>query len=92
MNKLRIAACGVFLAAVALFGGSAATFAETAAAQGTADVVDVGNTICPISGDKASKKVSFVYEGKRYHFCCSNCVKEFKKDPEKYIANMERGK
>ena len=54
----------------------------------SADAVEAGNTICPLSGDAVSPKVFYVYEGKRYHFCCAGCIKKFKKDPEKYLAQM----
>ena len=26
------------------------------------------------------------YGGEKYYFCCSNCRKDFEKDPEKYLA------
>ena len=52
------------------------------------EVIDVGNTSCPVSGDKVSPKVSYVYQGKKYHFCCTGCIKKFQKNPEKYIAKL----
>ncbi|MBI4115721.1 MAG: YHS domain-containing protein [Candidatus Omnitrophica bacterium] len=55
------------------------------------DVVDAGNATCPVSGDKVNPKVSYIYEGKKYHFCCAMCIKDFKKDPKKYIAQLEKG-
>lgn len=52
--------------------------------------VNVGNKICPVSGEKIGVNnmppATFEYEGKIYHFCCSGCIEEFKKDPQKYIA------
>lgn len=53
--------------------------------------VNVGNKICPISGEKIDEKTKATYEynGKVYNFCCSNCIDEFKKDPEKYIKKIE---
>ena len=47
--------------------------------------------VCPVSGDEASEKASYTYEGKEYHFCCKKCIKKFQKDPQKYIAAMESG-
>jgi YHS domain-containing protein len=44
------------------------------------------NTKCPISGDPVDSKVTTVYDGKTYAFCCSDCIKAFKKDPAKYAA------
>jgi len=47
--------------------------------------VDVGNTICPVTGDKVGgSKLIEVYSGKIYHMCCSDCPADFKKDPAKY--------
>ena len=67
-------------------------WAEQAAAPAVTNIVDAGNTICPVSGDKVNPKVTYVFEGKRYAFCCPMCVKKFKKDPKKYLAQMAQGK
>ena len=46
--------------------------------------VDLCNTVCPVSGDKVGdSKLTETYDGKIYHFCCDDCPKAFKKDPEK---------
>ena len=58
--------------------------------------VDVGNKVCPVTGDKINPKnnVTYEYQGKTYHFCCPMCVPEFRKNPEKYIEviNKEKAK
>ena len=48
---------------------------------------EVGNKICPVTGEKIDEKekVTYEYQGKIYNFCCSACPIEFKKDPDKYI-------
>jgi YHS domain-containing protein len=47
--------------------------------------VDLGNTICPVSGDKVdNSKLVEVYGGKVYHMCCADCNKDFEKDPAKF--------
>ena len=51
-------------------------------------VVDVGNKICPVSGDPVSGKDFVVFKGKRYGLCCSKCKKPFLKDPKKYIGQI----
>ncbi len=55
------------------------------------EAVNVGNKICPVSGEKIVDKLKATYEynGKIYNFCCASCVGEFKKDPEKYIKKVE---
>jgi len=47
--------------------------------------IDLENTICPVSGEKVGdSKYTEVYQGKIYHFCCDDCPKQFKADPDKY--------
>ena len=65
---------------------------------------NVGNKICPVSGDKiptpgekgdmGDEPVKYEYNGKIYNLCCKMCVKDFKKNPEKYskIAQDEVAK
>jgi len=62
--------------------------AETSA---TTSAVEVGNKICPVSGERAGEMGDIVkveYEGKIYNLCCAGCTKEFKKDPQKYIDKV----
>ena len=65
--------------------------------ESTSKAVEVGNKICPASGDKVGemgKVVQYEYNGKMYNLCCPMCVKDFKKNPEKYskIAEEEAAK
>ena len=52
----------------------------------------VGNKSCPVSGEIIDEKtkVTYEYKGKIYNFCCSVCIEDFKKDPEKYIKELEK--
>ncbi len=50
--------------------------------------VEAGNTVCPISGDKVTGKDFVEHAGKKYGICCAMCADKFKKNPEKYIAEM----
>jgi YHS domain-containing protein len=54
---------------------------------------------CVVSGDALDEDtVNYVYEEKKgdqttYHlirFCCKDCIKEFKRNPQKYINMIER--
>ena len=65
--------------------------------------VEVGNKICPVSGEKIpapseksamGEAVKYEYNGKIYNLCCPMCVKDFKGNPEKYskIADDEVAK
>ncbi len=64
--------------------------AETGLEEGA---VEVGNKICPVSGQKVKEedigKFQVEYEGKIYNLCCKMCLKDFKNDPEKYIRKLE---
>ena len=53
--------------------------------------INVGNKICPVSGEKINEKTKATYEygGKIYNFCCPMCIDEFKKDPQKYIKKIK---
>ena len=57
----------------------------------TKEAINVGNKICPVSGEKIDEKMksTYAYEGKVYNFCCPMCIDEFKKDQQKYIKKVE---
>jgi YHS domain-containing protein len=59
--------------------------------QPTAQAVDPKpiNTRCPVTGDPIDPKITLVYDGKTYAFCCEDCVKMFQKDPAKYAADVK---
>ena len=68
----------------------------------TSNAVEVGNKICPVSGEKVpasgekgqmGEAVKIMYKGKIYNLCCPMCIKDFKNNPEKYsaIADQEVG-
>ena len=51
------------------------------------------STVCPVSGehftvDASSPKVE--YQGKTYFFCCNDCVADFQKNPEKFVAKLNQ--
>ena len=66
----------------------------------SAKAVEVGNKTCPVSGDKipvpgekgtmGDDPVKVEYKGKIYNLCCPMCVKDFKKNPEKYSGIAEK--
>lgn len=60
--------------------------------EGQQELIEVGNKICPVSGQKVGEMGDIVqveYNGKMYNLCCSMCAKDFKKNPEKYSAIAE---
>jgi len=45
---------------------------------------------CPVmKGEKINKKLFVDYEGKRIYVCCGGCIRAVKKDPAKYVKEME---
>ncbi len=47
---------------------------------------------CVVSGDKLGemgKPYVFIYEGREIKMCCKGCLKDFNKDPAKYIKKIE---
>lgn len=58
------------------------------------ELPNVGNKFCPVSKNQVDdgsmgEAVKFVYNGKIYNLCCSMCIKDFKKNPEKYSKIAE---
>lgn len=52
------------------------------------EAINVGNEICPVSGEKIDEKtkVTYEYKSKIYNLCCPGCKSEFEANPEKYIG------
>jgi YHS domain-containing protein len=47
---------------------------------------------CVVSGDKLGEMGEpyvYEYQGREIKFCCKGCVKDFNKDPAKYIKKIE---
>ena len=79
-----LCAAGVVLAAD-MPGMDMPTTAPTSQPAADAPAVDLGNTLCPISGNKVGHStVTATYDGKIYHFCCAGCTKTFGEDAAKY--------
>jgi hypothetical protein len=51
---------------------------------------------CVVSGEKLGagdmKTYTFVHEGQEVKLCCKSCLKDFKKDPAKYLKKIEDAK
>ncbi|MCX6173882.1 MAG: YHS domain-containing protein [Ignavibacteriales bacterium] len=51
--------------------------------------LSIWNKVCPVTGEDVDTDTpTEVYQGKTIGFCCSGCIKKFKKDPEKYMKNL----
>jgi len=48
---------------------------------------------CIVSGEKLGsmgKPAVLVQDGQEVQFCCKNCIKDFKKDPQKYLNEIAK--
>jgi YHS domain-containing protein len=49
-------------------------------------------TTCVVSGEELGsmgKAVIYDHEGTSVQFCCKSCIKDFKANPEKYLAKLK---
>lgn len=48
---------------------------------------------CVVSGEKfgtgGMKTYTFIHEGQEVRLCCKSCLKDFRKDPAKYIQKIK---
>jgi YHS domain-containing protein len=70
--------------------------ALTAAAADTNSVKLKPYTLknCVVSGDKLGEMGDpyvYAYKGREIKFCCKGCLKDFDKDPAKYIKLIDEG-
>ena len=47
------------------------------------------NALCPLTDEKIDPDVTTQYKGKTVAFCCADCMKDFNKDPAKYMKKVE---
>ena len=45
---------------------------------------------CPVMGNKINKQIYTDHNGQRVYFCCKACIPKFRKNPEKYLSQMEK--
>jgi len=46
-------------------------------------------TTCPVMGGEVNTNLYVDYDGKRIYVCCKGCIETVKKDPVKYIRELE---
>lgn len=79
--------------AVALLAGVCiplATFAEDAKPADAAKPYPLKT--CIVSGEKLGemgKPFIYTHEGREVRLCCKSCLKDFKKDPAKYLKKLD---
>ena len=80
------------LLAVALVAACLAPVCGLAGDTNTTKLKPYPLKTCIISGDKLGEMGDpFVYEyqGREIKFCCKGCLKDFKKDPAKYLKMID---
>ncbi len=61
--------------------------------ESTKDAVEVGNKICPVSGEAVGSMgpgARVEYKGKVYNLCCAMCKDEFLTKADKYAGIAEQ--
>lgn len=92
MKKMILTLCVAALATSAIAADPPNSKGDKTAQSSGAKIESI-NTICPVSGDKVGelgKPVYVEYKGKKIGFCCRDCPKDFKKNPEKFAALAEK--
>ena len=77
------------VATAALLAGCSTTESQTAS---TAGAKPYPLKTCIVSGDKLGEMGSpivKVYNGQEVKFCCKDCVKDFEKEPSKYLTKLD---
>ena len=57
----------------------------------TASTKEVADNVCPVSGEELGsmgEPIKATHEGHTVNLCCKDCVKEFKSNPTKYLADL----
>ncbi len=82
LTMLLISPAGIFAAEPQPVDGQSETM------DGTQGQGKEKAKFCPVCGPEEEMEglaFSYKYEGKKYAFCSMDCMKEFKKNPEKFI-------
>ncbi len=82
-------------AAVALFCGVLAMQADDAKPEKAAKAKPYPLKACIVSDeefDKDMKPYTFTYQGQEIKLCCKDCLKDFNKEPAKYMKKISDAK
>jgi len=92
MNRVMIGALVVGLGLVVV-GLSACTSGTPGGAKAIAPQSATPETrlqtTCPVMGGEINQDLSVDHDGKRIYVCCPGCIDAVKKDPGKYIKQLE---
>jgi len=85
MKKEWVKWVGICAGTVLLFSGGRLWAAEEGEARPEVKL----QTTCPVMGGEINKGLFVDHNGKRIYVCCGGCIETIKKDPEKYIKQIE---
>ena len=69
--------------------GPAPLFAATPTPTGQVSRTPV-NRFCAVEREnEVDARITVTHGGKTIAFCCKDCVKDFRKDPKKYLAGLK---
>src|SRR5207253_2717589 len=88
--SMKLAVSSLIVCTVLAFGFSASFAADPGKSGGAAKKEDARakafNVKCPVEREDVDPEVpTTTYKGKVIGFCCESCIKDFNKDPEKYM-------
>jgi YHS domain-containing protein len=95
MRNMTLAlALSATLLAMAILSRNQKLVAAPATAPATTQAAADGppvNKFCAVEGgkNKVDPSVFVIYKGQKIGFCCEDCIKDFNKDPDKYVASMK---
>ena len=89
---MRLTVLTAVLGALLALGVSASFAVEPEKSKDSAKKQDAKakpiNAKCPVQGEDIDPDVTTTYKGKTVAFCCKDCIKDFNKDPEKYMKQI----
>jgi len=88
-RTITISACAMLAMSLIARAEDAATTQPAAAAAPTTAPVPFNKYCAVNTKDLVDPKVTYLYNGKVYGFCCEDCIKDFQKDPEKYASKAK---
>ena len=87
-RTITISVCALLAMGLLAKAEDTATTQPAIAAPTTAPVPF--NKYCAVNTkDLVDPKVTLLYNGKVYGFCCEDCIKDFKANPDKYVDKMK---
>jgi len=87
---MNVAAC---LLVAAFLGGCASQPSTVATTTTPAKAKPYPLDTCAVSGEKLGGSMGepyvFVYEGQEVKLCCKSCLKDFNKEPAKFVKKID---